>query len=86
MLPYAEEDVPLKWVYIQDNDPKHTNRRVKNWFMENRIVVMGWPTQSPDLNLIENLWTDVKEAANNEKPKNQQELWNVAENAWNNIP
>ena len=54
--------------------------------MKNRIVVMDWPTQSPDLNPIENLWTDVKEAANNEKPKNQQELWNVEENAWNNIP
>ena len=22
MLPYAEEEMPLKWVFQQDNDPK----------------------------------------------------------------
>ena len=75
MLPYAEEDMPLKWVYMQDmglygSFPEDTSHRVKSWFMENRIVVMGWPAQSPDLNPIENLWTDVKEVVYNEKPKN----------------
>ena len=54
MLPYAEEDMPLKWVYMQDNDPKHKSCRVKSWFMEDRIVAMDWPTQSPDINPIEN--------------------------------
>ena len=78
--------MPLKWVYKQDNDPKHTSRRVKNWFMENRFVVMEWPAQSPDHNPIENLCTaDVKDTVYNEKPKNQQELWNVVQNAWKNI-
>ena len=71
MLPYAEEDMPLKWVYMQDNDPKHTR--------ENRIVVMEWAVQSPDLNPIENLWTNVKDAVYNEKSKNQQEFWDVVE-------
>ena len=59
---------------MQDNDSKHTSRRVKCWFMENRIVVMDWPAQSPDLNLIENLWTDAKEAVCNKKIKDQQEF------------
>ena len=86
MLPNAEEDMPLRWVYMQDNDPKHTSRRVKSWFIENRVAVMDWPAQSPDLNPIENLWTDVKEAVYIQKPNNQQELWQVVQNAWNNIP
>ena len=41
MLPYAEEDMPLRWVYMQDNDPKHTSRRVKSWFIENKVAVTG---------------------------------------------
>ena len=54
-------------MFFFDNDSKHTSRRVKSWFMENRIVVVEWPAQSPNLNPIENLWTDVKEAVGNEK-------------------
>ena len=52
-------------------------QKVGSW----RIVVIDWPAQSPDLNPIKNLWMDVKEAVYNEKPKNQQELWNVVQNA-----
>ena len=30
MLPYAEEDMPLKSVYMQENNPKRTSRRMKS--------------------------------------------------------
>lgn len=86
MLPYAEEEMPLKWIFMQDNDPKHTSRKAKNWFVENKVEVMNWPAQSPDLNPIENLWGDVKRAVSLSRPANKEELWRAVEAAWRAIP
>ena len=40
----------------QDNDPKHTSKIVKAWFVENDVDLLDWPPNSPDLSIIENLW------------------------------
>lgn len=86
MMPYAEWEMPLEWIFQQDNDPKHSSKLAKAWFRDNHVQVLGWPSQSPDLNPIENLWGEVKRCLRGKNPSNKDELWTMVETAWKNIP
>ena len=54
MLPDAEEEMPLQWVFQQDGNPKRS-KRAASWLQTNKINIMEWPAQSPHCNPIENL-------------------------------
>ena len=41
--------------FQHDNDPKHTSKVVKAYLSNAKFVVLDWPSQSPDLNPIENI-------------------------------
>lgn len=86
MLPYAEEEMPLEWVFQHDNDPKHASKLVKKCLQDNNVNVMVWPAQSPDLNPIENLWSALKKLLPKEKITNKKMLWEEVQKAWKKIP
>jgi hypothetical protein len=49
VVPYYTDDL----IFMQDNAPIYTAKKVKQWFKERVIQVTDWPPYSPDLNPIE---------------------------------
>jgi transposase len=45
----------LGLIFMQDNAPIHTAKKVKDWFKEQGILCTNLPPYSPDLNLTEHL-------------------------------
>ena len=42
-----------EFVFMHDNDPKHTSGLIKDWLKEKKIQTLPWASFSPDLNPIE---------------------------------
>ena len=74
------------FVFQQDNAPGHTAILAKKWFASEKIRVLDWPGQSPDMNPIENLWGLVQHSVSDKLYRNKYELLGAIVKAWKELP
>ncbi len=74
------------WVFQHDNDPKHTTKATNEWLKKKHIKVLEWPSQSPDLHPIENLWRELKVRVAKRQPRNFNDLERICKEEWDKFP
>jgi len=75
-----------KWVLVQDNDPKHksaTGKEVLDELAPDRIP--DWPSNSPDFNPIEDVWSTLDSELQLKEPKSIGALKSILRKSWNNL-
>ena len=75
-------------IYFQhDGDSKHTSKHVTGWLELEDIDVLPWCPNSPDMNIIENLWDHLDRMVRtwDPLPTNLDQLWSALLEEWGKI-
>ncbi|MBW0483601.1 hypothetical protein O181_023316 [Austropuccinia psidii MF-1] len=74
-------------IVMEDNAPIHTTTLSNQWCQQHGIRKMQWPSHSPDLNPIKNMWKIMKSAISKlYQLQTINELWVTIQSAWDDVP
>jgi len=74
----------------QDHSFIHDSRVVQEWLSRQaEVELLDWPPRGPDMNPIENMWSEVKRTMQETwpvlPPRNSDELWALVSDAWDEV-
>jgi hypothetical protein len=73
----------------QDHSSIHDSRVVQERLSRQADELLDWPPRVPDMNLIENMWSEVKRTMQETwpvlPPRNSDELWALVSDAWDEV-
>jgi len=73
-------------IFVQDNAPYHKSELTMKYLEKKHICILSdLPHQSPDINIIENLWSILKSKVDKRSPKSTSELWKSIEEKFYSI-
>ena len=81
---YGNENQPF--IFQQDSAPCHKAAQTCSFLKSNRILQLPWPSQSPDLNIIENFWQYMKNMIRKDPLKNKHQLVKKFFEVWAELP
>ena len=79
MFPSSGKNVNM-WYFLWDNSPIHRVAVCKQWLHNNGVTVVDLSPYSPECNIIEHIWWDVKRRVEERECKNEKHLivaWEV---------
>lgn len=86
LLPSTQDLYPDgDFVFQQDGASSHTAKSTKNWLSDRHIITLNWPANSPDLNVIETVWHEMKRKLRDNPQRTLPNLQAKIEEIWHTL-